>query len=170
MTRQINHVILISTLLISACVIEGASIAAWVNDFTSDLNRNLNDMIQQINAQVAYLTDSVEKNVEETIQNLPKDAQGNIITNGSSIISINNGNKIITIVDGVSRIITSGRTPNGEPYIRDVEEKRIGDMLYHNETTWNPETGASKTIAWKLNLAIPGAKPEIITNTKPDEK
>lgn len=32
-------------------------------------------MIQQINAQVAYLTDSIQKNVEETIQNLPKGNQ-----------------------------------------------------------------------------------------------
>lgn len=56
----------------SAYVMEGASIATWVNDFTSNLNRNLNNMIQQINAQVAYLTDDIQKNIEETIQNLPR--------------------------------------------------------------------------------------------------
>ncbi|KAL6445948.1 hypothetical protein ACFW04_000965 [Cataglyphis niger] len=130
-------------------------------------------MIQQINAQVAHLTDDIQKNIEETLQNLPRDADGNIITNSSSISSnviINNGHKIVTIADGVSTSITSGRTPNGEPYIHEVVEKRIGDMLYHNETTINPETGATKTIAWKLNLAIPGSKPEIITNTKKNEK
>lgn len=101
------------------------------------------------------------------------DAQGNIIsTNGSSnIVSTSiDGTKIITIIDGESRIITSGRGPNGEPYVRSIVEKRIGDMLYHNETTSNPQTGATETIAWKLNLAIPGAKPEIITDTKKDEK
>ncbi|XP_050448888.1 uncharacterized protein LOC126850205 [Cataglyphis hispanica] len=165
MARQINHVILIGTLLASAYVIEGASIASWVNDFTSNLNRNLNNMIQQINAQVAYLTDDIQKNIE----NFPRDAEGNLITNSSSISSIitNNG-KIVTIIDGVSTTITSGRTANGEPYIHEVVEKRIGDMLYHNETTTNPETGATKTIAWKLNLAIPGSKPEIIT--KKNEK
>lgn len=106
-------------------------------------------------------------------ENLFTDAQGNIISvNGSSIISTNgvDGTKIVTYIDGVSRIVTSGRAPNGEPYVRDIVEKRIGDMLYYNETTLNPKTGATETIAWKLNLAIPGAKPEIITDTKKDEK
>lgn len=108
-------------------------------------------------------------------ENLFTDAQGNIISvNGSSngIISTSSvdGTKIVTYIDGVSRIITSGRAPNGEPYVRDVVEKRIGDMLYYNETTLNPKTGATETIAWKLNLAVPGAKPEIITDTKKDEK
>lgn len=105
-------------------------------------------------------------------KNLFADAEGNLITNSSSISSIitNNGRKIVTITDGESTSITSGRTPDGEPYIHQVVEKRIGDMLYHNETTTNPETGATKTIAWKLNLAIPGSKPEIITNTKINEK
>lgn len=102
-------------------------------------------------------------------ENLFADAQGNIISTGSSIVSINNGSKIVTIVDGVSRTITTGHTPNGEPYVRDVVEKRIGDMLYCNETTFNPKTGATETIAWKLNLAIPGSKPEIITDTKTDD-
>ncbi|CAL1673804.1 unnamed protein product [Lasius platythorax] len=169
MARQINHVILIGALLASACVIEGASITAWVNDFTSNLNRDINDMIQRINQEVNQQVTDLNKSIEKTIENLPKDAQGNIISTGSSIVSINNGSKIVTIVDGVSRTITTGHTPNGEPYVRDVVEKRIGDMLYCNETTFNPKTGATETIAWKLNLAIPGSKPEIITDTKTDD-
>lgn len=32
-------------------------------------------MIQQINAQVAHLTDSIQKDIEETIQNLPRGNQ-----------------------------------------------------------------------------------------------
>lgn len=106
-------------------------------------------------------------------ENLFTDAQGNIIgTNGSSIISTSSidGTKFMTIIDGESRIITSGHKPNGEPYVRSIVEKRVGDMLYHNETTFNPKTGATETIAWKLNLAVPGAKPEIITDTEKDEK
>lgn len=180
MATQINHFVLIVTLLIS--VIDGASFATigdWVNDFTSNLNRELSNMNRQINEQVAqinedvtHLTENIQKNVEQTIQNLPRDAQGNIISvNDSSIITTSNGGtKIVTYIDGISRIVTSGRTPNGEPYVRDVVEKRIGDMLYHNETILNPKTGATETIAWKLNLAVPGAKPEIITDTKKDEK
>lgn len=93
-------------------------------------------------------------------ENLFADAEGNLITNGS-IITIDGKS-----VSSVSSSITSGHTPNGERFIRDIEEKRIGDMLYHNETISYPGTGrATETIAWKLNLAIPGAKPEMITNT-----
>lgn len=114
-------------------------------------------------------------------ENLFTDAQGNIIstggssiisTDGSSIISTSDidGTRVVSIIDGISRVVTSGRTPNGEPYVRDVVEKRIGDMLYYNETTSNPKTGATETVAWKLNLAIPGSKPEIITDTTKDEK
>lgn len=98
------------------------------------------------------------------------DAQGNIISNRNSIVSFNNGTKIVTIIDGISRIITSGYTQNGEPYVREVEEKRIGDMLYYNSTIFYPQTGVSDTTAWKKNLAIPGSKPENITDTKTDTK
>ncbi|XP_029171501.1 uncharacterized protein LOC114940893 [Nylanderia fulva] len=172
MAKRINHIVLIATMLASACVIQGASITDWVTEFTSNLNRDLNSQIQQINQEVADLTKNIQKDVAKTIQNLPRDAQGNIISDsGSSVISVTgNGTKYVTIIDGVSRIITTGYTKDGEPYIRDIVEKRIGDMLYRNETITFPKTGVSETTAWKLDLAKPGSKPEIITETKTDTK
>lgn len=161
MARKFNHVVLISTLLISASVIEGASIADWVNNFTSALNHELNQMSQNINKQVA----EIQKKIETTIQNLPKDEQGNIIcTNNTSIIS----SQIVTINNGVLNSTTRGCI-NGEPYERTIVEKYIGNILYHTETIFNPKTNTTKTFAWKLDSTVPGAKPVIITNTRRDE-
>lgn len=90
--------------------------------------------------------------------NLFADSQGRIISNyGNSIVRINS-------VNGVTRTVMSGRTPDGEPYIRDIEERTNGQYLYHNETSYNPRTKASERIRWRLDLTTPGAKPEILTD------
>lgn len=168
MARQIN-IVLIATLLASARVIEGASISDWVNEFTNNLTYNINNMVREINHRVNQQIATVNKNVQDMMvcdNNIPRDSQGNIITtsSGGSIITSINGAKVITIIDGISEIITS-YTENGEPYVSDVVQKRIGNMVYCNKTITNQKTGVSKTTAWEVNLATPGSKPEIITNT-----
>ncbi|XP_011646632.1 uncharacterized protein LOC105433167 [Pogonomyrmex barbatus] len=148
-------------------------------DWSSDLTRSLNRMTQDINEQVQHFTRNlhaqIEENVQrslqpaleqvqETINNLPRDAHGRIITNGNII---SNGNIMsITSQNGISKIVMSGRTPDGEPYVRIIEERHEGNVLYHSETTSNPKTGATESIRWKLDLATPGAKPEILTDEK----
>jgi len=87
------------------------------------------------------------------------DARGRIISNNGNTIVINSGG-------GLSRTVMSGHTPDGEPYVRDIEERYDGNFLYHNETSYNPRTRISERIRWKLDLATPGAKPEIITDEK----
>lgn len=86
--------------------------------------------------------------------NLFADASGQIITNSGSTIIFNR--------DGVSRSIISGLTPEGEPYMRDIVERYDGNMLYHNETTYNPKTKIKETFCWKLDLSKPGASREAI--------
>lgn len=88
--------------------------------------------------------------------NLFTDANEQIITNSASTVIVNSGN-------GVSRSIISGHTPTGETYIRDIEDRQEGSVLYHAETIYKPKSNSSETIRWKLDLATPGAKPEIIT-------
>ncbi|XP_012222396.1 uncharacterized protein [Linepithema humile] len=166
MARKISHVVLISALLVSTCLT-----ASGQPDWTSDLTSNIHRMTENINRQVQQFTEQLQtriqhnlesslrpalEEVNRTIQNLPRDANGQIITNSGSTIIVNSGN-------GVSRSILSGRTPGGESYVRDIEERQEGNFLYHNEIIYKPQTNSSETIRWKLDLATPGAKPEIIT-------
>lgn len=58
----------------------------------------------------------------------------------------------------------SGYTPDGEPYVRTIDESNDGHYLEHNEISFNPKTNATERIHWKLDLTTPGAKPEIITD------
>lgn len=85
--------------------------------------------------------------------------------NGRIIQSVTSGSSIIISGNGVTRTILSGRTSDGEPYTRDIEERREGDFLYHKETFSKPKDNSSEIFRWKLDLATPGAKPEIITDT-----
>lgn len=90
------------------------------------------------------------------------DAQGRVITHGNIIT---NGNIIrTTSVNGLTKTITSGHTADGEPYVRNVEERNEGNYLYHNEIYFNPRTNATEKIRWKLDLTVPNATPEIITD------
>lgn len=83
------------------------------------------------------------------------DAQGHIISTNSNTMIFNSGN-------GVTKTVLSGRTPDGEPYVRNIEEYYKGNVLYHNETLYNPKTKTTERIRWKLDLATPGAAPEPI--------
>ncbi|XP_020295202.1 uncharacterized protein LOC109860494 isoform X2 [Pseudomyrmex gracilis] len=131
-------------------------------DWASDLSRDINRMTQDINSQVQSFTRNLHTNVVQpaieqanrAIENLPKDAQGHIISSGNTMI-FNSGN-------GVTKSVLSGRTPDGEPYVRNIEEYYRGNVLYHNETLYNPKTKTTKKFSWKLDLATPGATPQLI--------
>ncbi|XP_014488980.1 PREDICTED: uncharacterized protein LOC106752082 [Dinoponera quadriceps] len=167
MARKIGHVVLIGALLISA--FHGTCAVDW-DDWSRDLTR----MTENIGAEVESYTRNLGANIQRTVQNslrtslepalaearrtlqnLPRDANGQIISNTGSRIIINSGN-------GVSRSIVSGHTPDGESYVRDVEERYEGNMLYHNETNYNPKTKTKVRICWKLDLTKSSASPETI--------
>ncbi|XP_012526489.2 uncharacterized protein LOC105831125 isoform X2 [Monomorium pharaonis] len=162
MIRKVRcHVVLIVALLASAHLAMGDP--NWISDFTSNINAMTQNLQQQIHQYTQDLQQQIQQSVQpaleqayKTIENLPKDSHGHIITN-------NNGNVIsISSVNGHSKTVLSGWT-NGEPYVRIIEERRDGNYLYHNETSYNPQTNATESIRWRLDLATPGAKPEIIT-------
>lgn len=88
-------------------------------------------------------------------ENLFADAQGRIISNTGNTLIVNGGN-------GVTRSIISGRTEDGQPYVRDVEERYVGNMLYHNESNYNPITKTKERICWKVDLTKQGASREAL--------
>ncbi|XP_011340236.1 uncharacterized protein LOC105281019 isoform X2 [Ooceraea biroi] len=142
------------------------SAADWTNDLTRSITRmteNINGQVQrftqQLKAQIQQnVQDSLEPALREAnraIESLPRDVHGRIISNNGNIIVVSTGN-------GLSRTIMSGHTPDGEPYVRDIEERYDGNILYHNETSYNPRTNVTERIRWKLDLATPGAQPEML--------
>ncbi|XP_011872055.1 PREDICTED: uncharacterized protein LOC105564352 [Vollenhovia emeryi] len=163
MAWKVYPVVLIVALLARARL--GASAPGW----ESDLNESIGALTHNINQQVAQLTRNLNSQIEDTlrstreqvqrtIDNLPRDAQGNIITtSGNSVISLSSG-------PGESKTIISGHTANGEPYVRSTDERTDGTHLFHNEVTFYPRTNTSEKINWKLDLRTPDAKPEIITD------
>ncbi|XP_025159397.1 uncharacterized protein LOC105192254 isoform X2 [Harpegnathos saltator] len=137
-------------------------------DWTTDLQESIQAMTRGIDEQVQRIVQQAHNDarqsiyssvkpaleqVRRTVQNLPRDEHGRLISNTGNTILVNNGN-------GVSRSITSGHTPDGEPFVRDIVEWYEGNMLYHNETAYNPRTKSMQTTCWKLDFATSGAKPD----------
>ncbi|XP_011700931.1 PREDICTED: uncharacterized protein LOC105457772, partial [Wasmannia auropunctata] len=131
-----------------------------INTMTRNIQEQVNDLTRNLHSQIENSLRPALAQVQETIENLPRDAQGRIITTNGNIISINT-------INSLSRTATSGHTPNGESYVRVIDEQNDGKYLYHNEITYNLKTNAAENFCWKLDLTTPGAKPEIILT---DEK
>lgn len=96
-------------------------------------------------------------------ENLFVDAEGRIISTGGSSVIVNGG-------DGVVRWVISDHTSDGEPFTRDTEERRVGNILYHNEVFYRPKTNTTERICWKRDLATPGSKPEFLTDGECNNK
>ncbi|XP_024888378.1 uncharacterized protein LOC112465177 [Temnothorax curvispinosus] len=170
MATKVCYVAILVALLASAH--PGASAPDWMRELneqisamTRNIQRQTQELTQHVNSQIENSLRPALAEVDKAIANLPKDAQGRIITSGSVIT---NGGKITrySYVNGKSQTIESGHTPDGEPYVRRIEEENDGKYLYHNEVSFNPRTNATDKIRWKLNLTTPGAIPEIITDEK----
>ncbi|XP_032687930.1 uncharacterized protein LOC116852061 [Odontomachus brunneus] len=177
MAKKIGHVVLVGALLIS--IFHGTCLADWddwtrgLNEDLARMNDNLAHMQENIEHQVQGIIQNVNRQLEntfthqvqpaleeaaKTIQNLPRDEHGRIISTfgsyGNTVI-INNGN-------GLSKSVFSGRTKEGEPFVRDIEERNDGGILYHREIYYKPNTNTSVKTCWKLDHTTPGATPEIL--------
>lgn len=163
--------------MLIVALLASAQLGAAAPDWVTNLRQELSAMNENIQREVQSYTQNLQREINSSVQwqleqvrreieNLPKDAQGRIITSDGHSLIINDGTSMInslTVNNGISKMITSGRTKDGEPYIRIIEERRDGNYLYHNETSTNPKTNVTESIRWKLDLNTPGAKPEIIT-------
>ncbi|KAL0132027.1 hypothetical protein PUN28_000060 [Cardiocondyla obscurior] len=158
MTRKVYEILLIVAL--------SASLGASAPDWGDELGRNIEEQVHQfttnLQSQIQNSLRPVFADIDKTIQNLPKDSQGVLISNGRVIT---NGNTVITnTVNGLTKMIMSGRNNDGEPYVRTIEERNDGGYLDHYEINVNPRTNSTEKIHWRLDLATPGAKPEIIND------
>uniref|UniRef100_A0A348G6C7 Uncharacterized protein n=1 Tax=Odontomachus monticola TaxID=613454 RepID=A0A348G6C7_ODOMO len=167
MAKRTGHAVLLGALLIST--LHGTCIAGWADDLTENLarmNENINNQVQgiinNVNRQLQHtFTHELEPALQEvrrTIDNLPRDEHGRLMSTYGSIgntVLINNGN-------GLSKSLVSGTTKEGEPFIRQVEERNDGGTLYHHEIYYKPNTNTSVKTCWKLDHTKPGALPEIL--------
>ncbi|KAI4498838.1 hypothetical protein M0802_006013 [Mischocyttarus mexicanus] len=145
-------------------------------DWLSGFNMDLNNFQRQIQQNVFNLQKSIQNNVAKTLADVDKvtskigDNVAEAVKNGNydSVISVGNGGTFIssggsgTVISngsGTSKIVTSGILPNGDPYIREIEEKTINKVLYHTERFYNQKTGRDRITGYTLDLNDPDAEP-----------
>ncbi|XP_043497952.1 uncharacterized protein LOC122521357 [Polistes fuscatus] len=151
------------------------------NDWLYGFNMDLSKFQQQIQQGVHNLQQNIQNSVAKTLADVDKvtskihadAAEAAKNGNYDSVISINNGGTFIssggsgTVISngpGTSKIIMSGNLPNGDPYIREIEEKIIDKVLYHTERFYNKKTKKDKITGYTLDLNDPNAEPVPFNN------
>ncbi|XP_015181315.1 PREDICTED: uncharacterized protein LOC107068952 [Polistes dominula] len=146
------------------------------NDWLYGFNMDLSKFQQQIQQGVQNLQKNIQSSVAKTLEDVDKvtsqihEDVAKAAKNGhyDSVVSVGNGGTFIssggsgTVISngpGTSKIITSGNLPNGDPYIREIEEKVIGKVLYHTERFYNQKTKKDKRTGYTLDLNDPNAEP-----------
>lgn len=76
----------------------------------------------------------------------------------ASVHKIGGNNVIISNNDGM-KIVHSGRTSDGKPYVRESTDKIVGDILRHVERIYDPTMNTSKVLGYTLDLKDPDARP-----------
>lgn len=76
----------------------------------------------------------------------------------ASMYTVGSGSSVIQTNDG-TRIVQSGRTSDGKPYVRESTDKIVGDTLRHVERIYDPTTNSTKVHGYTLDLKDPNAKP-----------
>lgn len=133
-------------------------------DWTSDLASNIQRMTEGIQNNVHQIQERIQANIRDHlagIDHLNQDINQRVaeITkeaeqSGHSVIINSNG--------GSSRSITSGYLPNGEPYFRDIEERRIGDTIHRFERVYNSTNQQVETYHTLVDVNNPNAKPVLV--------
>nr|XP_033320935.1 uncharacterized protein LOC117217439 isoform X1 [Megalopta genalis] len=135
----------------------------WLDGLTKslgDLNKNIQESVRRQNQEI---TESLNRALGQSLKEADR-AIENAVANGSIVSA--NGNNIVIASNGVSQILISGQTPNGIPYVRTIMESVQDGVLRHVEDIYYPKTNQTQTIAWTLDLNVPGAKPVPIVDDK----
>ncbi|XP_003692061.1 uncharacterized protein LOC100868947 isoform X1 [Apis florea] len=131
----------------------------WLKDLNENinaLNRNIQQNMQQLQQRIHNTVQSNLERAHRLTENLANNPNTIQMIGGSSVIVSNN--------DG-TKIVQSGRTSDGKPYIRESTDKIIGDTLQHIEKIYDPITNTSKMHGYTLNLKDPSAKPVPLNDT-----
>ncbi|XP_017765226.1 PREDICTED: uncharacterized protein LOC108554452 [Eufriesea mexicana] len=124
------------------------------------LNRNIQQNVHQLNQRIQ---ETVHGNLAQ-VYRLTENLNAEAATGPASVQAIGGNNVILSGHDG-TKIVHSGRTSDGKPFIRESTDKVVGDTLRHVERIYDPTTNTSKVHGYTLDLKDPGAKPVPINDT-----
>lgn len=128
-----------------------------------NLQQNIQSSVAKTLADVDKVTSKIQADTAEAVKNGNYDSVISV-GNGGTFISSGGSGTVITNGLGTSKIITSGNFPNGDPYIREIEEKTIDKVLYHTERFYNKKTKKEKITGYTLDLNDPNAEPVPFNN------
>ncbi|XP_063981457.1 uncharacterized protein LOC135164743 [Diachasmimorpha longicaudata] len=131
-----------------------SDLAAKLQRMTAGIQQNVHQLQERIQADIRDRLagiDHLNQDINQRVAEITKEAE----QSGPLVIINSNG--------GSSRFITSGYLPNGEPYFRDVEERRIGDTIHRFERVYNSTNQKVETYHTTLvDVNNPNAKPVVV--------
>ncbi|KOC59162.1 hypothetical protein WH47_11238 [Habropoda laboriosa] len=130
----------------------------WLDGLSANidaLNRNIQQNVQQLNERIQ---ETVQGNLEQ-VREMTKNLKEELATaRPATVQAVGSNNVILSSNDG-TKIVQSGRTSDGKPYVRETTDKIVGDTLRHVERIYDPTTNSSKVHGYTLDLKDPNAKP-----------
>ncbi|XP_076759194.1 uncharacterized protein LOC143428307 [Xylocopa sonorina] len=150
MLGRLSVVILVAATLCSDT--NGQDWLAGLNENIDALNKNIQQNVQHLNRQIHQTVQTNLAQVHRLTDNLHDRITSNVVQMGG-------GNNVILTTNDGTKIVQSGRTSDGKPYIRESTDKIVGDTLRHLERIYDPTTNSSKVHGYTLDLKDPNAKP-----------
>ncbi|XP_012237239.1 uncharacterized protein LOC132911744 isoform X1 [Bombus pascuorum] len=118
------------------------------------LNRNIQHNVMQLNQRIQETVQANSAQIHRVTEKLNEE----LAHGPASVHKIGGNNVIISNNDGM-KIVHSGRTSDGKPYVRESTDKIVGDILRHVERIYDPTMNTSKVLGYTLDLKDPDAKP-----------
>lgn len=158
MTRPagVAFAIFVATMLCSGSNGQAYAGTGWLSGLSESidaLNRNIQQSVQQLNQQVQQ---TVQANLAQ-VHRMTDDLKERIATEGAAVQT--SGSNILVSGNDGTKIVQSGRTSDGKPYVRESVDKIVGDTLRHTERIYDPTTKTTKVHGYTLDLKDPNAKP-----------
>ncbi|CAK9807420.1 hypothetical protein ANTQUA_LOCUS5191 [Anthophora quadrimaculata] len=164
MTGRMVAAILVGVLLCSGSDGQASVGTDWLSGLSANidaLNRNIQQNVQQLNQRIQ---ETVHGNLEQ-VHRLTENLNEELATARPATVQAIGGNNVILSGNDGTKIVQSGRTSDGKPYVRETTDKIVGDTLRHVERIYDPTTNSSKVYGYTLDLKDPGAKPVPINDT-----
>ncbi|KAK9308865.1 hypothetical protein QLX08_001280 [Tetragonisca angustula] len=135
-------------------VLGGTDWLRGLNENIEALNRNIQQNVQQLNQRIHETVQENLAHVHRMTENLNEE----LANAPASVYTVGGGSSVIQSNDG-TRIVQSGRTSDGKPYVRESTDRIVGDTLRHVERIYDPTTNSTKVHGYTLDLKDPNAKP-----------